>query len=456
MKLPLAPLIIVTFLVFGFLPRGSAEWFAGSARVKITPEKPVVMAGYAGRTEPFKTIVHDLWAKALVLEDSTGARFAIITTDLSGIYADLTPEIYSGIAKQTGIQQENILLTWSHTHSGPSLRTANKRYPAVDEANLQNTIDYTNSLTEKLIRVVDLAARSLQVAELHWGQGFVPFVMNRRQRTADGIRLNPNPSGHVDRSLPCLEVKGKDGYLIASLFQVACHNTTLTAKNYALCGDFAGFAQLHIEEAYPGSNAMFMTGCAGNANPYPRGTLEIAADHGRAVGQEVCRLLSQELSPVRGPLSTKRADARLSLQAPRPIDELESIADSGPNWLTGNARRMAEVLKAGESLPKHFEAPISVWQFADDLTLVGLSGEVVSGYALAIQNAVGHRNLWIASYCHDYYGYLPTAQIVRDGGYETRGLSNGLGWFDEKAEDEMVQAVVKLAKRAGRQIDPGR
>ena len=47
-------------------------------------------------------------------------------------------------------------------------------------------------------------------------------------------------------------------------------------------------------------------------------------------------------------------------------------------------------------------------------------------------------------------------QIVRDGGYETRGLSNGLGWFYEKAEEEMTQAVAELAKRAGRQIDPGR
>ena len=71
------------------------------------------MSGYAGRTDPFKSIVHDLWAKALVLEDSTGSRFAIITTDLSGIYADLAAEIYQGIEDETSIQQKNILLTWS-------------------------------------------------------------------------------------------------------------------------------------------------------------------------------------------------------------------------------------------------------------------------------------------------------------------------------------------------------
>ena len=85
--------------------------------------------------------------------------------------------------------------------------------------------------------------------------------------------------------------------------------------------------------------------------------------------------------------------------------------------------------------------------------MIGISGEVVSGYVLATQNAIGHRNLWIA--CHDYYGYLPT-EIVRDCGYETRGLSNGLGWFDEAAEDEMVQTIAHLAAQAGRDFNGNR
>ena len=100
--------------------------------------------------------------------------------------------------------------------------------------------------------------------------------MNRRGRTPRGVRLSPNPSGHVDRSLPCLKVTASDGKLMAALFQVACHNTTLTQNNYELCGDFSGFAQSEVEKQYPDANAMFMTGCAGNANPYPRGTMEIA------------------------------------------------------------------------------------------------------------------------------------------------------------------------------------
>ena len=112
---------------------------------------------------------------------------------------------------------------------------------------------------------------------------------------------------------------------------------------------------------------------------------------------------------------------------------------------------MLDTLRAGKPLPERFDAPASVWQFGSDLTLIGICGEVARGYVLTTQNAIGHRNLWIASYCHDYYGYLPASQIVRDGGYETRGLSNGLGWFDEAA-----QTIVHLATQAGPDFNANR
>jgi neutral ceramidase len=452
MKIPNPCFLILLVSLLGALPCFSA-WKAGTAKVKITPEKPLILSGYASRTDPFKSIKNDLWAKALVLEDETGKQVAIITTDLVGISSTITPGIYAGITKRTGIQRPDILLTWSHTHSGPELKIDIKNSPKIEDENLKNTIAYTKNLQIQLSDLVEEATRDLETVELSWSTGFVPFVMNRRQRTPTGIRLNPNPSGHVDRSMPCMKISSTSGELLAVLFQVACHNTTLGPKNYALCGDYAGFAQREIEQRYPTTNAMFMTGCAGNANPYPRDTMELAESHGHTVAMEVCRLLEEDMVKISGPLTTVLDKARLSLQPPHPIDELESLAVDGPNWLRGNAATMAKELKAGNNLPTYFDAPVSVWQFGQDLTLVGISGEVVSGYVLATQNAIGHQKLWIGSYCHDYYGYLPTAQIVRDGGYETRGLSNGLGWFDEKAEEYMVMKITDLAKQAGRTFE---
>jgi len=382
---------------------------AGTARIKITPERPVALAGYASRIKPFTSIAGDLWAKALVLEDETGKRVAILTTDLIGVYADIAPAIYEGIAERTGIQRSDILITWSHTHSGPRLTLKEGASLDSAEQDTNHSIAYTKRLQVQLAELVEVATRSLQPVTLEWGNGFASFVMNRRQRTEDGIRLNPNPSGHVDRSLPCLKVTTADSKLMAVLFQVACHNTTLGPRNYALCGDYSGFAQNEVESMYPGANAMFMTGCAGNANPYPRGTMELARQHGNEVALEVDRLLKSDLEPINGPLKTAFDHARLSLQPPKPIEELEAIATKGPNWLRGSAATMRDALEKGESLPSHYDAPLAVWQFGNDLTLVALSREVVSGYVLATQNAIGHRKLWIGAYCHDFFGYLPTA-----------------------------------------------
>src|SRR5207302_757978 len=81
--------------------------------------------------------------------------------------------------------------------------------------------------------------------------------------------------------------------------------------------------------------------------------------------------------------------------------------------------------------------PFAVWQFGRDLTLVGLSGEVVVDYVARLEKALGPNQRWVAAYCHDVYGYLPSARGIAEGGYETRGLySGGVGFFaPEAAED---------------------
>src|SRR5687768_12972495 len=55
------------------------SWKAGAAKVNITPETYMWMAGYAARTKPADSRMTDLWAKALVLEDTVGKRAVLIT-----------------------------------------------------------------------------------------------------------------------------------------------------------------------------------------------------------------------------------------------------------------------------------------------------------------------------------------------------------------------------------------
>jgi hypothetical protein len=107
--------------------------------------------------------------------------------------------------------------------------------------------------------------------------------------------------------------------------------------------------------------------------------------------------------------------------------------------------------QASRPAQTHYPVAVSVWQFGGDLTMIGLSGEVVVDYAALIEQAIGPLNLWLAAYCHDTFGYIPSARVLREGGYETRGLySGGAGYFAPEAEDVLVDKVHELAKRVGR------
>ena len=115
---------------------------------------------------------------------------------------------------------------------------------------------------------------------------------------------------------------------------------------------------------------------------------------------------------------------------------------------------MIQALDQNEPLLTTYRAPIAVWQFGEDLTMVGLPGETVADYVPLLETALGHRNLWIAGYCNDCFGYLPTAKILAEGGYETRCLIAEPGFFSPQVEQVVVEKVRQLAEKAGRKLPP--
>ena len=104
----------------------------------------------------------------------------------------------------------------------------------------------------------------------------------------------------------------------------------------------------------------------------------------------------------------------------------------------------------GKTLPEHYTAPFALWQFGQDLTLVGYSGEPVVDYVAMAEKALGPLNLWVAGYCNDVYGYLPSARVLAEGGYETRGLYVGIGLFAPDVQNVVVRAITEMALIAGR------
>src|SRR5258707_12013732 len=112
---PMRPTSSVRALVIGFLGlvilgpavrAAEPEWKVGLAQVKITPERPLFLAGYASRNRPFDKVESDLYAKALALEDREGHRVVLVTSDLIGFSAAVAEPICERLREKAGLKRE--------------------------------------------------------------------------------------------------------------------------------------------------------------------------------------------------------------------------------------------------------------------------------------------------------------------------------------------------------------
>jgi len=402
----------------------SAEWQAGLATTVITPDLPMWMAGYAARTKPSEGKVHDLHAKALVLGDARGNRLAIITLDLIGIDRTMRDWIAKEVRQHHGIAPRSLLINASHTHCGPVLRESrysiygNSFYDLTAEQTRQCHA-YSDELQRRLVDLVGEALAQLAPARLAYTHARAGVAMNRRLETAQGWRISPNPDGPVDHDVPVLRVDTPEGQLRAVLFGYACHGTTLSFYQY--CGDYAGFAQEYIEQRRPGVTSLFVAGCGGDQNPYPRGrerALELCRQHGHALANSVEAALQGPPKPVRGPLRTALEAVTLDFAEPPSRATLEQQAKSTNKYERLHAEFLLKQLEHEGKITSTYPYLVQAIQFGDDLTMVALAGEVVVDYSLRLKRELTGTPLWVAGYSNDVFGYLPSLRILREGGYE--------------------------------------
>ncbi|QDU52836.1 neutral/alkaline non-lysosomal ceramidase N-terminal domain-containing protein [Gimesia panareensis] len=356
------------------------EWKAGAASAKITPAKPLKMAGYAGRKEPAEGTEQDLYAKALAVEDQQGNRVVFLTLDLIGVIDRLRSDVTSQVQEKFKVPPAAVLMNASHTHCGPAYGR--------DDAQ-----EYYDQLSATLVKTIGQAIENLEPAQLSWSAARCSVAMNRRTPTATGYRNHPNPEGRVDHQVPVLRVDDPQGNLKAVMFGYACHNTTMGFRKWL--GDYAGFAQEYFEKDHPGVTALFMMGCGGDQNPYPRSELHYAHKHGRSLATaveaalEVNQRTMLHQHKLHGPLKVAYGTV-----------ELEYLP---------------------EKKREPWDYPVQVIQFGNDLTMVALGTEVVVDYALRIKQELYEEDgpaIWVAGYSNVYSGYIPSKRVLLEGGYE--------------------------------------
>ena len=432
---------IAAVAVFAVGAAFGAELKVGVGRAVITPDmQPVWLAGYAARTTPATGMIHHVWAKALVFEETPGNRVALITADVLGLTREITAVVSQRLTARYGIERSRVFFNSSHTHSGPVIWPNLSACCAFAQKDLQHVVAQNRRLTDNIVAAVDMAMTNLAPARLSTGRGAAGFAINRRKREV----------APVDKDVPVLRVTAPDGTVRAVLFNYACHNTTLTGGNLLINGDYAGFAMLELEAAYPGATALFVQGCGADQNPDPRGTEAHARTYGKALADAVKAVLAGEMKPVGGPVRTGFAETRLEFP---PFDlELYRRELLEPNvFKQRRAQLMLEAFNSGHPV-RSIPYPVQALRFGDGLTLLFLSGEVVVDYALRAKRDYPGENLLVAGFCSEIQCYVPSLRVLKEGGYEADDSMIYYGQpgpFTEAVEETVFGAVREVMKAAG-------
>ncbi len=431
----------------------------GAASINITPSVGTWMGGYSARDHGAEDIHDDLYAKILVFSDGE-TKAAIVSCDLVGITEESTATVRELVEERTDIPGSHVMITCSHTHSGPTTREWRYDAPFNDA--------YMRELERKLAGGVQVANGRLQTVVAGLGAGSFPLAVNRRLTTDGKTEMRANPDGVVDHTVAVLRFDAEDGTPLATAFHYACHSTSMGASNYALSADYAGGAKAFVEHTYGGDHtAAFLLGCCGNIRPnftsdgsrFRSATFEELESVWRGLGAEVVRVReSIDSAPMEGVAVAHRVVTIPIREVPdvsfyKEALETETWPDSGERISRDSLKwvrnRVAEY--ESDTLLLEPKAEIQVIRVGN-LVFASYPGEVFLEYGLAVQERVkaelGMEALHV-ELANGMIGYVPTAEAIPFGGYEVMAYRHGSqtpSGYSGEAEKLFVDTAVELAR----------
>jgi hypothetical protein len=393
------------------------------------------MAGYY--TTRLSTGVHDdLHAKAIVIE-SGGQQVALVACDLVGIPPSVIEEAREMIQRVTHIPSGNVMISATHSHTGPLIPDGGARAGAYG-GDLETAKGYRSELPRKIAESVQLAESRLAPARASFGRGREETVsFNRRFFMKDGTvgwnpgKLNPNiirPAGPIDPELPVVLFESEKGEPLA------------TYVNFALHQDTVGGLEVSADYAYTLSNVLaqvkgagmltlFTIGAAGNINHIdvksgaPQKGHGEAARIGTVLAGEVLKTYTR-LTPVTG-AELHSASRVISLDPahlePGDLERAQAFAkqlDAGATVkfldTVFTFKALDTAARAGKPLP----AEVQVISLGDQVAWVGLPGEIFTELGTAIKRASPFPLTIVAELAHGPVTYFPNEAAFDQGNYE--------------------------------------
>jgi hypothetical protein len=444
-------------------PLWAAEFRAGRAAVKITPPAGIPMAGYYSIRLAEGTH-DDLYAKALVL-DKDGAAAALVACDLVSIDAGVVAEARRLVTKLTGIAEERVMISATHSHTGPLL---NHRFlAAADPAARKLAEQYRAALPGKLAEAVKLAQASLSPARVFSGSGHEPSIsFYRRFLMKDGsVRTNPGklnpeivqPMGEIDPEVDLLWFTGADARPLAAYLNFALHLDTVGGTQFSADYPYT-LAKILGKLHGPELLTLFTIGAAGNINHVDVKSRE--AQKGHAEAQRIGTILAGEalktlarLQPVNTD-SLRSAQETLALPAQRFSAAEAAKARETAAGFGRNSRATPEMVHAFKVLDAAerkgtIEAEVQVIALGDRVAWVGLPGEIFVELGVAVKKASPFPQTIVVSLANGSLSYVPTKKAFSEGGYEVISARCQAGGGEALAETA-IRLLARLHRAAPR------
>jgi hypothetical protein len=424
----------------------------GIAVRDITPELPIRLAGYAARKRPADRVDHPLVAQALALRNADGERFVWVALDNCEVSHAFMQPVLQQWTDRFGLRRGSVALMSSHTHSAPVLDATLIDMVQPPPADRERIEAYSRFLRAKLVEVVGAALADFQPALLEAGVGRATFAMNRRVYQGDQVVFGDNPDGPVDWDVPVLRLRGTNGAVRAIVFGYACHGTSVRTGDdwYVVSGEYMAYARQQLEALHPGAVAIYLTGMGADSDPAPRGQLLDAKRHGAELAGAVVGVLDHPMRPVRGGFKLAYDEIELPLVQPPGREQLEKDAQSQDSYVKSRAEAYLKLLKDSQPLPQSVKLPLAVVRIGDDLTFILAGGEVVVDYARRLKRALAADHPWPVGYAYEVPCYIPSARLIKEGGYETESSLIYYGFygpFRGAIEDLLVNRVGELVAR---------
>jgi hypothetical protein len=421
----------------------------GLAVRDVSPELPIRLAGYAARNRPADKSDHPLLVEAVALRNAQGERFVLVSLDNCEVSHAFVEPVVRECTETYHLARGAVAIVSSHTHSAPVLDATLTDMVQPTESDLAQIQKYSRLLRTRLVEVVGAALEQFQPAMLEAGLGRATFAMNRRVYDGDKVVFGDNPDGPVDWDVPVLRIKGTNGVVRAVVFGYACHGTSVRSGDdwYVVSGEYMAYAREHIEAVQPGCMAMYLTGMGADSDPAPRGQSLHAKRHGLELAGAVLGVLDRPMRSVRGDFKFAYEEIDLPLADPPSREQLDKDAQDKDVYIKARAEAYLKRLHSGEALPQALKLPIAALRIGDDLTFVLMGGEVVVDYSRRLKRLLAEDHPWMVGYAYEVPCYIPSARLIKEGGYETESSLVYYGYygpFRTSIEDLITRRLVAL------------